>query len=198
MSAPGAAGPPAADTRTRILEAAVACVERWGLAKTSLEDVATEAGLSRATVYRWFEGGRDQLISEAVAWEIGRFLTDLADAVEPEPDLEAKLVRGLVWGHRAIEEHTLLQRILGTEPELLLHELQNTIPVMTQLVQAYLVELLGRERLRAGVDVGEAAAYVGGLFLSYLGSQGGWDLSDEDAVRRLVRTQLLAGVLEGD
>lgn len=198
MTAPEATGAPVVDTRTRILDAAVACVERWGLAKTSLEDVASEAGVSRATVYRWFAGGRDQVISEAVAWEIQRFLTNLAEAVEPEPDLEAKLVRGLVWGHRAIEQHSLLQRILGTEPELLLHELQSTIPVMAELVQAYVVELLGHESLRPGVDVTEAAAYVGGLFLSYLGSQGGWDLSDEDSVRRLVRTQLLAGVLQGD
>jgi len=187
---------PALDTRTRILEAAVVCVERRGLAKTSLEDVATEAGVSRATLYRWFDGGRDQLISETVAWEIGRFLGELAEAVEPEPDLEAKLVRGLVWGHRAVEEHALLQRILGTEPEPLHHELQSTIPVMTQLVQAYVADLLGREALRPGVDVDEAATYVGGMFLSYLGSQGGWDLRDETAVRRLVRTQLLAGVLE--
>ena len=49
----------------------MACIERWGLAKTSLEDVATEAGLSRATLYRWFAGGRDQLITETVAWETG-------------------------------------------------------------------------------------------------------------------------------
>ncbi|HVN50277.1 MAG TPA: TetR/AcrR family transcriptional regulator [Acidimicrobiales bacterium] len=183
------------DTRTRILEAAVSCVERGGLARTSLEDVASEAGVSRATLYRWFEGGRDQLISETVAWEIGRFLGDLAEAVEPEPDLESKLVRGLVWGHRAVEEHALLQRILGTEPELLLHELQATIPVMSQLVQAYLAELLSREALRPGVDVTEASTYVAGMFLSYLGSRGGWDLTDDQAVRRLVRTQLLAGVL---
>ena len=33
------------------------------------------------------------------------------------------------------------------------------------------------------------------LFLSYLGSHGSWDLADRDQVRRLVRTQLLAGVV---
>ena len=35
-----------------------------------------------------------------------------------------------------------------------------------------------------------------GLFLSYLGSPGQWDLTDEAAVHRLVRTQFLAGVLD--
>src|SRR6476660_8543910 len=41
-------------TRTRLLQATLSCVERWGLEKTSLEDVARQAGLSRATVYRYF------------------------------------------------------------------------------------------------------------------------------------------------
>jgi AcrR family transcriptional regulator len=187
----------AADTRQRILEAAVACVERSGLAKTSLEDVASEAGLSRATVYRWFEGGREQLLTETVAWEIGRFLTDLAEAVDPEPDLEAKLVRGLMAGHRAISEHLLLQRILSTEPELFLTEFHNSVPVLGELARDYFAELLDHEDLRAGVEVREAADYLARLFLSYLGSQGSWDMTDEDDVRRLVRTQMLAGVLAG-
>jgi AcrR family transcriptional regulator len=183
------------DTRTRILEAAVACVERSGLAKTSLEDVATEAGLSRATLYRWFAGGRDELITETIAWEIGQFLELLAEAMDPEPDLESKLVRGLVFGHQAVHDHVLLQRILTTEPELFLTEFHSTLPVLSELAQDELVELLGHETLRPGVDAVEAADYVARMFLSYIGSGGGWDLGDEGEVRRLVRSQLLAGVL---
>ncbi|MGH9045909.1 MAG: TetR/AcrR family transcriptional regulator, partial [Acidimicrobiales bacterium] len=52
----------APDTRERILEAAYACVARWGLSKTSLEDVTREAVLSRSTLSRYFPGGRDELI----------------------------------------------------------------------------------------------------------------------------------------
>jgi len=56
--------------------------------------------------------------------------------------------------------------------------------------------LLADERVRPGLDVDEAAGYITGLFLSYLGSPGRWDLTDDAAVHRLVRTQFLAGVLE--
>jgi len=41
----------------RMVAAAVRCVARWGLAKTSLDDIAREAGSSRATAYRVFPGG---------------------------------------------------------------------------------------------------------------------------------------------
>jgi AcrR family transcriptional regulator len=184
------------DTRTRILEAAVSCVEHEGLAKTSLEDVASEAGVSRATVYRYFSGGREQLVAETIAWEVANFLQRLADAVATESGLEAKLVRGLVVGHRMIHEHRLLQRVLRTEPEEFLAEFQPTMPLMGQLVQAELVVQLTGEQLRPDIDPDEAAHYLAHLFLSYLGNAGRWDLTDEDAVRRLVRTQFLAGVVE--
>jgi len=55
------------EVRTRILEGAYACVARSGLAKTTVEGAAREAGLSRATVYRHFPGGKDELLAGVVA-----------------------------------------------------------------------------------------------------------------------------------
>jgi AcrR family transcriptional regulator len=50
------AGPDPA-LRERLLEAAYECVGRYGLAKTTVEDVVKQSGVSRATVYRVFPGG---------------------------------------------------------------------------------------------------------------------------------------------
>ena len=47
-----------ASTRDRIMDAVVVCTERVGLKGFALEDVAAEAGMSRATIYRHFAGGR--------------------------------------------------------------------------------------------------------------------------------------------
>ena len=60
------------DVRERLLQATYDCVARWGLAKTTVEDAAREAGVSRATVYRYFPGGRDELLSAVVGWEFSR------------------------------------------------------------------------------------------------------------------------------
>jgi AcrR family transcriptional regulator len=182
-------------TRTRLLEATLRCVERWGLEKTSLEDVAREANLSRATVYRYFAGGREELVHETVSWEVGRFFQRLEQEIAAEPDLAGKVRRGLMFGHQAVEEHALLQRILATEPEALLTELSNTIPLIEQAIRAYFLALLRAESLRPAVSAGEAADYLTRLFLSYVGSQGQWDFTDESAVDELVRTQFLAGVV---
>ena len=48
----------------RVLDAALACIARVGLGKTTLDDVAREAGCARATVYRCFPGKQD--LSRAV------------------------------------------------------------------------------------------------------------------------------------
>ena len=50
----------------RVAEALLRCVARWGLAKTTIEDLAREAGVSRATVYRLVPGGKQAVLYVAV------------------------------------------------------------------------------------------------------------------------------------
>lgn len=188
--------PTAADGATdRLLRAALRCIERQGLAATSLEDVAREAELSRATVYRRFPGGREQLVRDAVAHEVGRFLEGLGTATSDQPDLAARLRAGLIEGRQALDAHRLLQQLLRSEPEVLLRELNETGPVMLAVVRDELRRELARVELAPGVDLDGAAEHLARMFLSYLGSSGRWDLRDESEVDRLVRTYLLAGVV---
>src|SRR3954471_22190466 len=183
--------------RDRILEATCACVARYGLAKTTVEDTAREAGLSRATVYRYFPGGKDQLVREVIAWETGRFFGRLAEAVAGAPDFAHLLEEALLFAHRAVEEHDVLQKILVTEPERLLPQLTVESERVLAFIAAFLVPYLEREDLRPGVTVEWAANYVARMLLSFIGQQGAWDLTDREQVARLVRTELLAGVCDG-
>lgn len=55
------------EARRRIVAAATACLDRVGLAKTNLSDVAAEAGVTRQTVYRYFPSLKDILRAVALA-----------------------------------------------------------------------------------------------------------------------------------
>lgn len=55
------------EARRRIVQAAMACVDRLGLAKTSMSVVAAEAGVTRQTVYRYFPRVTDILSAVALA-----------------------------------------------------------------------------------------------------------------------------------
>lgn len=183
------------DIRARLLAATLRCVEAKGIQATTVEDVAREAGVSRATVYRHVPGGRAELVAGAVASEAGRFLDRLADAMDAVEGPVASLRAGLVVGHRTIHDHALLQQVLRTEPGELLRELAASEPLLHGVVAARVRAVLEDVPLAPGMGLDEATDYVTRLFLSYLGSQGRWDLADEAAVDRLVRTQLLGGVL---
>ena len=61
----------------RVLDAAKFCCERWGLAKVTIEDIANEARVSRATLYRMFPGGKDVLFEALRLRELEDFFTRL-------------------------------------------------------------------------------------------------------------------------
>jgi AcrR family transcriptional regulator len=186
---------PGGDTRTKLLEATYGCIARNGLAATSLEDAARAAGVSRATLYRHFPGGRDELLGAVITWETVRFFIRLAEAVEDAPDLESVLVDGMVFAHRAIEDHEVLQSLLRAEPGLLTPQLSFDAPRLLNLVQGFFEARLGEHELRQGLSRGDAAEYLARMSLSFISSPGRWDLTDGDQVRRLVRTEILPGVL---
>ena len=186
-------------TRPRVLAGAYDCVVRYGIDKTTLDDVAKASGVSRATIYRLFPGGRDQLLRETVGWEMNHFFSRLADAVADAPDLPSRLETALTFAHRAVGEHAVLQKILVTEPGSLLRLMTLEQDRVLGYIAAYLRPLLQAEaeagRLRPGVDVEAGADYLARMVLSLMGSPGRWDLEDPAAVLALVRAELLGGIL---
>jgi AcrR family transcriptional regulator len=181
--------------RQRILEATYACVARWGLAKTTVEDAAREAGLSRATVYRYFPGGRDELIDAVVSWQYVLFFVQLYEEVHGATSLEEVLDRGLAFARRSLQEHEVLQTMLATEPQVLMPKLTVESNRTVGLIAGFLIPYLHEHGMAQGVDVHEAADFLARMILSYIASPGHWDLGDPEQVATLVRTELLAGVV---
>lgn len=188
-----------ADSRERIMTAAIRCVEAAGVRAVSLEDVAAEAGLSRTTIYRHFPGGRNQLMQETATWEVARFWRRLAEAVADLPTMEDRLEAGLVIGAKLIRKSRIMANLMDPDLDELASALRPSESLVHQVIRDYMRDLLETEgrrgRLRPGVDLDEASDYVTRMILSALGSPAGWDLTDAEQTRRLVRTQILPGVV---
>jgi AcrR family transcriptional regulator len=196
---PATAAPDPLSLRDRLLAATYQCVMRFGLGKTTIEDVVKESGLSRATIYRQFPGGRDELLLETVGWELANYFNTLADHVRDAPDLEQLFERGLVFAHRSVTEHLVLRKILDTEPERLLPlltvESAKTLPFIADFLHPYLLREAEQGRLRPGVEIDRAAEYLARAILSLINAPGRWDLDDPAQVRELVRGELLGGIV---
>lgn len=182
-------------TKERIVEAAYALVARFGPARTSIEDVAVAAGVSRATMYRYFPGGRAELIDEVVTYEYRLFFLRLYEAISDAETLEEVMELGLRTAHRAIEDHDVLQMILRTEPEILEPALRAQSSETRELVAWFLTPYLERHELAPGVEVAQAADFLARMVLSYVGAAGRWNLDDPAQLTELVRGELLSGIV---
>jgi AcrR family transcriptional regulator len=156
----------AAPLADRIVDATLACIARFGLAKTTVDDVARAAGVSRATLYRVFPG-KQPLLEAVVRREVGRLATTLALAADATDSLDDALVALIVAGARHLESHDALVTVLAHEGETLLPYLTfdgagRTLARAGELLAPLLAPYVGDDRaVRAGEWVARTAlAYL--------------------------------------
>jgi len=102
--------PQVAAARARLLAATSRCIERGGLPGTSVAAVATEAGVSRQTVYRYF-AGRDDLAKQAIFATADRLGEQLARHVAPLTDPADIVVEAMVLGLKEVRSDPVLRAI---------------------------------------------------------------------------------------
>lgn len=196
---PGSVPVPVADRRLsdqerRILNAALECASRWGVAKTSLDDVARQAKTSRATIYRLFPGGKVSLMQAVLHVERERLLDGVVSAVSGAACLEDALVAGMTQAGRCLVGSPALTYLLAHEPELILPYLafgrmdELLVAARSHLMVHFAPWLEPRES-------GRVTEWLCRIVLSYLTCPSDYlDLADPASVRRLVRRFILPGL----
>jgi AcrR family transcriptional regulator len=89
-----------------LLDATSQLLAAHGLRRWSMEDVADQAGLGRATLYRRFSS-RDDLVHAALGREVRRFFTAIAEAVAGVDTVEDQVVAGFLAGWRLVRGSAL-------------------------------------------------------------------------------------------
>jgi TetR/AcrR family transcriptional regulator, repressor for uid operon len=102
----------------RILRAAVEAASLHGISRLSVADVAKRAGLSRPTVYKRFPS-KAVLVTAAVRHEATAIVEAVRRVVDDIDDPAAALEAGILTALRLVRQHPLLDRIVRTEPEML-------------------------------------------------------------------------------
>ncbi|WP_414937824.1 TetR/AcrR family transcriptional regulator [Amycolatopsis sp. cmx-11-51] len=113
-SRPPRTRPSRAETRRRVLDAATAVFARQGIAGTSLNDIAAEAGLTKGAVYSNFSGRDDLVLTIMEEHIVDRMGTatavfdEIADLEEATAEAGARLLSGIgtdaTW-HRLLLEY---------------------------------------------------------------------------------------------
>lgn len=175
----------------RVLDAAKRCADRWGMGKTTVDDVATEAGVSRATVYRLFPGGKDVLFEALRARERAAFFHDLTLQLSAADGFEDLVVHGVTAATRLLQADEHLGAHLASEPgevlpELTLSGLPRIFDAATVFLTPWFAPHIGPERSA------QLAEWLSRVVLSYfLVPSHHHDLADEASARDFVRVFVL-------
>ncbi|MEY4996159.1 MAG: hypothetical protein RLZ67_884 [Actinomycetota bacterium] len=173
-----------------VLDATVACVERLGFQKVTMDHICAEANVSRATVYRMFPGGRDVLFEAVRVRSLADFFTVLRAHVEGATSLDEVLVRCVTVAYAELMADQQLATMLATEPgetlgDLTVSGVSRIVRVAAEFMSPLLHSFVPQQQAEEIVEI--MCRLVISAFLS---PSPLLDFSDEAVVRRLVRTYL--------
>jgi AcrR family transcriptional regulator len=163
---PGSRSQPAAhDARERILVAAQRCIDRHGIHKTTMDDIAREVRLSRPSVYRYF-ADRDALLIELIARRAGALVNRAQRVMSRQSCFTDQIIEGLLniadYGRRDPLTRYVIDpdgTILGQE--MIASGISETI--RAQLFDPYLDAAVANNELPQGLPRGEVYLWLGTL-----------------------------------
>jgi len=180
--------------RVRIVDGTLACLARHGTTKTTVDDIARQSGVSRATVYRAFPGGRDEILRAVVDTETARLFSALGVRLGTAGDLTDALVGGIVEASVRLRDHAALRFLVEHEPGLVLGHLafadsDRLLATASRFTAPFLA------RWMPPSEAERVAEWAARIVLSYAVSPSDrTDLCDPVQARRLVTRFMLPGI----
>ncbi len=186
-----------ADARSRLLDAAAESFARLGVAKTTVEDVARTAKVSRATVYRYFDGGRDELVLGVILRDADRYFERVRPRLERQASLGAAVVEFVDLGLRGVARDPALRRMFDIgEPGSTGHQVAGRSVALFEKVTALFRPLFEHwaDQVRPGLDPADASEWILRALLSLLSLDGPRRRSP-DGARTYLETYLVPAIV---
>jgi AcrR family transcriptional regulator len=195
----------ASELQSRIVTAALSCFARYGTTKTTIDDIAREAGCSRATVYRAFPGGKEELSAAVVESEVARLFAAIAARIASIDTLEELLVAVADEAVRRIGGHPAVRFLIAHEPDVVLPRIAfSQFDTVLALASAFLAPYL--EAYLSEEDARRVGEWITRIVISYLicpvrpadgtGAADEQRLPDEQHLRHVVHHFVLPGIRE--
>jgi AcrR family transcriptional regulator len=190
-----AATPPT--TEERILVAAEQCVTRLGIRRTSMTDVAAQAGVSRGAVYFHFTD-KAGLVDAVMARMAGRFVASSEASVRSAACLADQVAEAAVFIRMSAGERIPVQQLPGDHDQLLATLMTASSRHLTDewvdFWLPFLEDAEGRGEIRPGLDHRGAGEWIVRLLMSFAVMPAvTFDGDDPRSVRSFVRAYAVVG-----
>ncbi|WP_101608582.1 TetR/AcrR family transcriptional regulator [Amycolatopsis sp. BJA-103] len=179
----------------RLLDAAYEQFCRMGIRRSTMEDVARRAGVSRITAYRRF-ATKDALVEQVVRREFRRYFDQFLLDIQQAETAADRVVLGFASALRAIRHNPLIGGLMAAEPDVLVPSMVSDGGNTLATVQRFVAGQLRREQ-QAGnvsedVDVELVAELMTRVSASFLVTPSQViDLDDDEQVREVARRFLV-------
>ena len=186
------------DRRDQILEAANQCFTQLGIQRTSVQDVARMAGVSRGTVYRYFED-RNVLIDAAIEFGAQKFYRMVAEAMADKPTLAEKLGAMAETHATILLDHRTRNRLMADDAELMRHMISDgdsAVRRSTAFLVPYVREAQKRGEVGSKIDVTAASEWLARIIYSFstVNEAQTFDMSKPETVRKYVEKFAVNGL----
>ena len=184
--------------RDQILEAANLCFSQLGIQRTSVQDVARMANVSRGTVYRYFED-RSILIDAAIEFGAQKFYKDVASAMAKKTTLAEKIGAMAETHAKILIDHRTRNRLMADDAELMRHIISDgdsAVRRTTAFLVPYVREAQDRGEVGPGVDVTAASEWLARIIysMSTVNEAQTFDMNKPATVRRYVEKFAVNGL----
>lgn len=141
----GLLGAPLDPRHEKAVEAAYAAFLDFGVRRTSMADVAKRAGISEATLYRWF-ANKDALVRAVTTRQLQAFVADIEAHLDPTANALDQMTAIAVRLVLRAQQQPLIDRMFHTEPETILPAVTRSAGPTLELAVLWLTAHLARLR----------------------------------------------------
>ncbi|MBW2190310.1 MAG: hypothetical protein DRH23_12575 [Deltaproteobacteria bacterium] len=184
--------------RERLLDAAEGCLEQFGPQKTSMEDVARAAGMSRATVYRYFEN-RDALLLGVASRQAANLAAEAMVFLPQFNTISDWLVEGCLFTLREIPKRpvfaSLVTSLDSSAASKLLLGSSGMIQIGVNVLRPMFANAQQQDLLRDDIDIDMLIEWLLRVLWTYLNAPS-QVATDEESMRKLFHMMLIPAVLK--
>ena len=180
------------EAKSRVCKAALECLKRLGLKKTSMSDIAKEAGISRPTLYKYFKN-KEEVFFTAVDLEAHAFAESVVKHAKRFATIEERIVETIINVVKELPKVQNLSFVLD-------HELAGALRdrafsdeatlVFSEMTALPLIEIRP-DLADQGVEISEIMSRFALSMILFPGKYS----TDYDSLRGLIEKRILPGLI---
>ena len=180
------------EAKSRVCSAALACVKRQGIEKTTMSDIAKEAGIARPTLYKYFKN-IEEVLSTAIDIEAYSFAESVVKHAKKFATIEERIVETIIYVVEELPKDPNLSIIINDDRAKTLRDRafsDEATLVFSEMTAVPLIEIRP-ELMDQGVEISEIMSRFAISMILFPGKYA----NDSEGLRALINRRILPGLI---